>query len=117
MKNKYGEITVGYGTDREKKIPIKDYIQSQFKDNRSIIVSQLEDDSYFIAVENLISSGREPQSVIRLSEESLVGVISTLFIYFGSKGMNFEELLKKSVEDNKDKIDYRFSDNLKPIDQ
>jgi hypothetical protein len=116
MKNKYGEVTIGYGTDKEKKIPIKDFLQSQFKDNRTISVSQLEDESYIVAVENLVSSGREPQSTIRLSEESLVGMVSTLFIYFGSKGMNFEDLLKKSLENNKDKIDYRFSDNLSKWD-
>ena len=107
----YGKITVGYGTIEQKELEIVDFVQAHFKDNRVISISQIEDGSLVGVVENPPSTGRNTQSTILLSKESLIGLISTAMIYFDIKGEDLDSLLQQSVSDNK--IDYNCSDNLK----
>ena len=109
----YGAITVGTGTLNEHKIEIVDFIQAKYKDNRLVSMSQLEDKSFVVAVENPESSGRNTQATIWLSKESVIAMLSTCMMYFTAKEENINELLKESTEGNL--INYSFSDNLKPI--
>lgn len=113
-KNTYGVITVGYGTKEQRELKIVDFLQTMMKDNRTISVCKIEDGTYVLAVENPPSTGRASQQKMWLSEESLTGLLSTAFLYFSAKGENLEELLKQSVDKNE--IDYRFSDNIRPDD-
>lgn len=113
-ENKYGTVTVGYGSHVEKEIPILDFVQSQYKDHRLITTAKLEDGSYLISVENPESSGRNTKNTMRLSEESYIGLVSNAFLYFSAKGESMEELMKESI-DKKNEIEYSFSDNLLPV--
>ena len=106
----YGTVTVGFGTNQQKELQIIDFVQTTFKDNRLISVSQLEDNSYVCTVENPISTGRNPQSTMLLSKESMIGLVSTILFYFNLKDENIEDLLAKSTTD--DRVKYVSSDNL-----
>lgn len=107
----YGKITVGVGTAERRELEVVDFVQAKYIDGRTVSVSQIEDDSMTITVENIPSSGRAAQANIWLSKESVIAVLSTAILYFNLKGQDLEELFKTSIES--DKIDYRFSDNLK----
>lgn len=107
----YGKITVGVGTAERRELEVVDFVQAKYIDGRTVSVSQIEDDSMTITVENIPSSGRASQANIWLSKESVIAVLSTAILYFNLKGQDLEELFKTSIES--DKIDYRFSDNLK----
>lgn len=106
----YGKITVGYGTSDQKELQVVDFLQAKFKDNRVISISQIEDGTFIGAVENPPSTGRNTQSTIWLSKESLIGLLSTAMLYFNIKGEDLQSLLEQSTQ-GKD-IDYSISDNL-----
>lgn len=108
-----GKITVGYGTPEQRELEILDFVQAQFKDNRLVCISKIEDGSMVAVVENPVSSGRNPQASIWLSRESFIGMLSTAFLYFSAKGEDLGELMKNSVE--KHDIQYTYSDNLTAI--
>jgi len=105
-----GKITVGSGSE-QREIEISDFVQSTFKNNRIVSVCGLEDGSMVLGVENPPSSGRATQVAIWLSKESVLGLISTCFIYFSQKGEDVEELFTNSIQ-NDDLIDFVYSDNL-----
>lgn len=107
-----GKITVGAKSAEQKEIDILDFVQSVFKDNRVITVAGLEDGSMLISVENPESTGRASHATIWLSEESVLGVLSTCLLYFGCKGEDIESLFLNSLR-NKDMVDFTYSDNLK----
>jgi len=111
--NKYGSITIGYGKPEQHDVPISDFLRSTFPDNRFISVIKLENGAYVITVENLLSSGREPINKMYLSEESFIALLSTSMIYFLSKNIALDELLKQLIGDKKE-INYSCSDNIKP---
>lgn len=110
-----GKITVGLGAD-QREVEITDFVQSTFKNNRIVSVAGLEDGGMVLSVENPPSTGRATQANIWLSEESVLGLISTCFLYFSSKGKNVEDLFLNSVN-NSDMVDFVYSDNLKGISE
>ena len=112
-KKDYGNITVGYGTREQREIKIVNYLQANYIDNRLVSVSELEDGSYILAIENPKSTGRTVQETMWLSKESFIALINTSMFYFMAKNEDLMKLIKESTDG--DKIDYRFSDNLQPI--
>lgn len=112
-ESKYGFATVGHMTSEERKIEIKSFVQAQYKDNRMIMVSELEDESYILVVENFKSSGRNLEQKIWLSRESFVGLLNTAIIHLIMKGESLDDMVKEATE-GKD-IFYRRSDNLNGI--
>lgn len=109
-----GKVTIGYGSDEQKELEILDFVQAEYISNRLISISQLEDETFILSVENPKSSGRNEQSIMRLSEESFMGLVSTCMLYLSAKEYDIQELLSKSVRDNK--VEYCFSDNLKGLE-
>ena len=107
----YGKVTIGYGSSLEQELQVSEFIQATYKDNRLVTVSKLEDDTYVLMVENPQSSGRHPQSIMRLSKESFVGLISSAMLYANLVGWDLESELKKAL-DSED-IHFSASDNLK----
>lgn len=114
MKSKYGKVIAGYGTTEQKELDITEFVRANYADNRVISICAIEGGSYICSVENPESTGRNPQSKMWLSKESLIGLLSTAALYFTMKGENTESLLKDAV--GADHIDYVFSDNLKAIE-
>lgn len=110
-----GKIIVGCGTAEQRELEIVDFLQAEFKGHRLISISQIEDGSLVVAVENPASSGRNTQATIWLTKESFVGMVAAAFLYFSAKGEDFGELIKAAVQ-RKD-INYTYSDNLNTINK
>lgn len=92
MKNK---LTVGYGTKEEREIEIINGVQAEFIDKRCITVAKLEDDSFFVSVENYKSSGRNVQDSMWLSKESFLAMLSTCAFYLEKEGCDiYKEILE-----------------------
>ena len=108
---KYGKViqTDDYG--KQTPIAVADFVQATYKDSRLISVAGLADNTFIIAVENPESTGRNPKQQMRLTKESLVGLLSTIMLYYDCKQEDLIELTKGSI--NHGKIDYQCSDNLK----
>ncbi|GAA4391780.1 hypothetical protein [Hymenobacter koreensis] len=109
----YGTVTTGFGTAQQRELPITDFVQANYVNNRVISVMGINGESIVASVENPESSGRNPKQVMYLSRESFVGLLSTGFLYFSCKGESLEDLLKEAVQ--KQAIEYNYSDNLGPV--
>ncbi len=106
----YGKVTTGHGTATPKEYKVVEFVHATYNDNRKITVSKLEDDSLFLSIENPKDSGREPQSMIRLSKESFVGLLTTCLMYSNSVGLDLKEALETQM--NGDSVGYSHSDNI-----
>jgi len=106
----YGKVTTGYGTATPKEYKVVEFVNATYNDNRKITVSKLEDDTLFLTIENPPSSGREPQSMIRLSKESFVGLITTCLMYANSIGLDLKTELENQM--NGESVGYSHSDNI-----
>lgn len=113
MNNDYGKIKVGVGTSEQHELKITEFVRADYKDNRVVSFCAIEDGSFVGAVENPPSTGRNTQSTIWLSKESMIGLISTAMLYFNIKGEDMDALLKETVRG--EMIEYTLSDNLKPL--
>lgn len=115
MENDYGKINVGVGTSEQHELKIIDFIRADYKDNRVVSFCAVEDGSFVCAVENPPSTGRNIQSTIWLSKESMIGLLSTAMLYFSIKGEKMDDLLKETLRG--EKIEYVLSDNLKALSE
>lgn len=113
--NDYGNITVGYGKVDQHELKIIDYVRSLYINERFASCVKLEDGSYCISIENITSTGRNPQNAMWLSEESFVGLLANCLLYLQIKNLDVTELLKKAVKNGS--IEYSVSDNLTPLDK
>ena len=106
----YGKFTAGYGTSEEKELQIVDFVQANYKDNRIISISHIEDGTFVGAVENPPSTGRITQATIWLTKESFIGLLITAMLYFNAKGEDMQKLIEESITGKE--VHYSFSDNL-----
>lgn len=106
--NDYGKIITGDGTQ----IAVADYVRANYKDNRLISVSTLEDGSYVLVIENPASSGRATSNQMWLSQESVIGLVGTIMLHMEAKGINMEQLMRAAVNPGTNLIYYSMSDNL-----
>jgi hypothetical protein len=104
----YGKVITGNGST----IAIADYVQANYKDNRLISVSTLEDGSYVLLVENPESSGRATSNQMWLSQESVIGLVGTIMLHMEAKGIDMEQLMRAAVNPGSSIIQYSMSDNL-----
>lgn len=105
--------TVGTGSE-QRKIEIIDFVQAQFADHRVVHVAELVDGTFTMAIENPVSSGRNPHQAIRLGKESFVALLFTAHLYIQGKGVNLIEMME-GLDNGKD-IDYTYSSGLKPFE-
>ena len=108
--SKEKEINNGYvevqNTYENKQIKIIDFIQSSFVGSRTVTVAKLEDGSYGLSVENTVSSGRALQSSMRLTEESLLALMSSCMLYFHHNDIDLEEKLQSIMTSEEAIIEY-----------
>lgn len=108
-----GTITmVDPKTFDKKELEVTDFVKANYKDGREISLITAEDDSVFLEVTNPEGSGRNPEQILRLSPESLIGVLSTAFIYYSAKNIDMGQELQKALAASAEQIHFQFSDNL-----
>jgi len=109
-KKTYGEVRcLEKGVETTKQV--ESYVQARFTDNRLISVSKLEDETYVLAVENPESTGRATAVHMRLTEESLIGLVTTIHMHINCDSADSEKMLQEATKGKS--VDYSFSDNLK----
>lgn len=108
----YGKVTVGYGTKDQKELDVVEFLQAEYHDMRLVTISVLNDDvkSMVATVENPLSTGRNPQSSIWLSQESMFALVSTYFLFLTMRGVDVKSMIEKSI--SKDVLDFSYSDGL-----
>jgi hypothetical protein len=111
----YGTVTIGFGEPEQKELKVVDIVQATYTDHRLISTCGLEDGSYLVSVENPASTGRSPSEKMRLSEESLIGLMSTIILYFNCKDVDVLQKIKDAS--GKGAIEYTASENLKLFNQ
>ena len=104
MKKGYIEIQ---NATENKRLEIIDFIQSSFIGGRTITIAKLEDDTFSLSVENTQSSGRAAQASMRLTEESLLGLFASCFLYFQHNNIDLSQKLQDLI--NNDVINYSYS--------
>lgn len=103
-----GTITIGYGSEHERKVKITNMVRCEFSDHRLVTVAKTEEDCYLLSIENPKSSGREPQTSMYLTEGSAVALLSTYMLYLEHNEIDANELFKKYIL-NDEKLKYEFS--------
>ena len=108
----YGKVTVGHGSQEQKGIDVIEFLQAEYKDRRLVSISVLNDDVNSIVgtVENPLSTGRNPQSSIWLSPESMFALVSTYFLFLTMQGKDIQSMVEQSI--SKDVVDFSYSDGL-----
>lgn len=97
-----GTVTIGYGSEHERKVKITNLVRCEFSDHRLVTVAKTEEDCYLLAVDNPISSGREPQTSIYLTEGSTVALLSTFMLYLEHNKIDSKELFKNYMLSDKE---------------
>lgn len=90
-----------------KEIDITDYVRAEFKDHRLCTVVRTEENTFVLAVENPASSGRNPLSQMHLTEESMLGLLNAIFLYYMHNNIDIEAKMKELV--NSDNIEFEFN--------
>lgn len=107
-----GKAIIGYGTSQEHQLEIVDFVQANFADNRLVSVTELEDGTFTMTIENPPSSGRAIHQSIRLGKESFAAILFTAHLYLAGKGMRIEQILESVVV--KEEIQYSYSSGINP---
>ena len=103
----HGKVTVGFGTIQEQELDIVDFVQAEFADHRLVSVTELEDDTLTMSVENPASTGRATSQSIRLGRESFVALIMTAHLFFQLKGLDMAKVLEEVAIN--EEINYSYS--------
>lgn len=83
----YGTVETSEGT-----LKIVKFLQGKFVDNRIATVAELEDGSFMLVIENIKSSGRNPQQTMRLTRDSFKAILMMLTMYADAVMEGTEEL-------------------------
>lgn len=111
-----GIVTIGYGSEHERKVKITNMVRCEFSDHRLVTVAKTEEGCYLLSVENPVSSGRETQTSMYLTEGSAVALLSTYMLYLEHNEIDADELFKKYMLSDKE-IKYEFSPKINDYEQ
>lgn len=96
-------------TDEKKELSITDLVRAEYKDHRLCTVIRTEENSYVLAVENPQSTGRNTLSQMHLTEESMLSLISCVFLFYQHNGINIIDRFQQLA--NSDQLKYEFASN------
>lgn len=93
-----GSFTVAAGTPKERIVAINNRFVCQFADNRVITIGKLSGgEGYAMVIENIVSSGRETQSIMWLSEVSFKAMCAAMNFYTVAASINYESCIDELV--------------------
>lgn len=102
------QITDGYH-NIIREIEITDMVRSVYKDHRICSVARTEENTFVLAVENPESSGRHPKSQMHLSEDSMLGMVNAILLYYMHHGIDIDKKMQSIV--NSDTINFEYIDD------
>lgn len=97
--SKIGTVTItdDYGNTL-RQIEVTDMLRSVFKDHRMCSVAKTEEGSFMLMVENPPSTGRHPKTQMHLTEDSMLALIQTIFLYYMHHDISINEKMKAIVD-------------------
>jgi len=104
--NNYGSIIIGPNTGNQTEEIIEDFFKARYHDGRLITLCKIKT-GYYIVVENPVSSGRDPQQKMLLTEESFMALMLSMHLFVHGLNIDTFELLKRTVE--RDKVEFESS--------
>lgn len=105
-KKSIGTIEIHDGM-KSRQVEITDWVRSTFNDHRLCSVIRTEEGSFVLSVENPASSGRATQCNIHLTEDSMLAMMSAIFIYYQHHGIDITKRMEELV--NSGSLNYEFS--------
>ena len=105
-KKSIGTVEIGDGY-KIRQVEMTDWVRSAYKDHRLCTVIRTAENSFVLSVENPTSSGRAAQSNIHLTEDSMLAMISAIFIYYEHHGIDITKRMAELV--NSESMNYEFS--------
>lgn len=91
----------------ERSVRIKEFIQLNYIDKRTLEIAELEDDTFVIGITNADDTDRMKQQHMRLTRDSFYGLFSALLMFINSD----PAALKLSTSKQK-VIEFRASDKV-----
>ena len=74
-------------------IPVVDYLQMEYTNCRLISCIKTINNEYLISVENPKSTGRAAIAQMRLTEESLYGLLNTIMLFFSKNNVDVSKIM------------------------
>ena len=112
-KKSIGTIEL-YDQFTTRKVEITDWVRSAYKDHRLCTVIRTEEGNFVLSVENPSSSGRAAQSNMHLTEDSMLAMMSCIFIYYEHQGIDITQRMSELVNGGDLSYEYSMEENLNP---
>ncbi len=79
--------------------PVKEYVRSVHHGHRLCTVGRVGKDGgvFIVAIENPESSGRKAQDQMLLTEDSMLALVDTVFLYYQHKGIDIGQRMLELV--------------------
>lgn len=106
---KIGKVTLTDADSGEvmKELAITDMVRSVFKDHRMCTIARTEENTFVLAIENPKSTGRNTLNQMHLTEESLLALTNSIFLYYMHNGIDINQKMKDLIDS--DTIDYEYN--------
>ena len=93
-----------------RKVEMTDMVRSTFSGHRLCSVARTEDNTFVLVVENPESTGRYPKRQMHLTEESLLAIMSAVFLYYMHHNIDINEKMLSIVDS--DTINFEYIDEI-----
>ena len=89
-----------------KEVEITDMVRSVFKDHRMCTVARTEENTFVLAIENPSSTDRLPMSQMHLSEESMIALVNSIFLFYHHNNIDIEQKMKEIIDSDSVNFEY-----------
>lgn len=103
-----GTITIR-NEDGIREVRLDKFVRAAFEDHRLCTVARTELGTFLLSVENPSSTGRATQAVMHLTEESMLALLNTVFVYFTRYDTDIEQKMEALLEKNQG-ISFEYAD-------
>lgn len=103
-----GTITIR-NEDGIREVKITRVVRAEYKDHRLCTVAKTELGTYVLGVENPVSTGRATVNMMHLTEESMLALLNTVFVFFNHFDTDIEKEMEALVEKNQG-ISFEYAD-------
>ena len=81
-------------------------VRSVFKDHRMCTVARTKENTFVLAIENPSSTGRLPMSQMHLSEESMMALVNSIFLFYRHNNIDIEQKMKEIIDSDSVNFEY-----------
>ena len=106
-----GTLSLGpEGQAPAKVLELTDIVRAAYRDHRLCTVARAEDNTFLLSVENPQSTGRATNSQMYLSEESMLALVSCVFLFYQHNGIDISGKLQEVADSaSNGNLEYEFA--------